>query len=208
MGDHMKLSKRMSDYRERILSSKPTICTERAQFYTDSYRNNEDKPVILKRAYALSDTLNGMTLVIEPEDLIVGNHSSKIYAAPIFPEYAVEWIQNEIDDFEKRPGDAYYPDKNVKKQLLEISKYWNKKTTLDKGRALMTGHLQEIHDSQIIRAEGNLTSGDAHIAIHFEKLLKRGIQDYLDETRNRKLDITDFTKEDNIKKLRLTFKVC
>ncbi len=198
----MQLSERMSNYRERILSSKPTICTERALFYTETYRKNEDKPVILKRAYALSDTLNGMTLVIEPEDLIVGNHSSRIYAAPIFPEYAVEWIQKEINDFEKRPGDAYFPDNAVKKQLLEISEYWNKKTTLDKGKALMAGHLQEIHDAQIIRAEGNLTSGDAHIAIHFEKLLKRGIQEYLDETRNRMSAITDLSREDNLNKLR------
>nr|MDA3941718.1 formate C-acetyltransferase/glycerol dehydratase family glycyl radical enzyme [Spirochaetia bacterium] len=196
----MQLSKRMSGYRERILSSKPTICTERALFYTESYKKNEDKPVILKRAHALADTLNGMTLVIEPEDLIVGNHSSSIYAAPIFPEYAVEWIQNEIDEFEKRPGDAYFPDEDVKKKLLEISKYWNKKTTLDKGKALMAGQLQEIHDAQIIRAEGNLTSGDAHIAIHFEKLLKRGLEDYLKETRNRAGLITDLTREDNIKK--------
>ncbi|MCK5199844.1 MAG: formate C-acetyltransferase/glycerol dehydratase family glycyl radical enzyme, partial [Spirochaetales bacterium] len=149
-----QLSERMSNYRERILSAKPVICTERAIFYTEAYKKNEDQPVILKRAFALSDTLEGMTLVIEPEDLIVGNHSSRIYAAPIFPEYAVEWIQNEIDDFEKRPGDAYYPDEDVKEQLLEISKYWDKKTTLDKGRALMSTDLQEIHDAQIIRAEG------------------------------------------------------
>ncbi|MCK5200905.1 MAG: formate C-acetyltransferase/glycerol dehydratase family glycyl radical enzyme, partial [Spirochaetales bacterium] len=130
------------------------------------------------------------------------NHSSRIYAAPIFPEYAVEWIQKEINDFEKRPGDAYYPDDTIKKELLKISRYWNKKTTLDKGKALMAGHLQEIHDAQIIRAEGNLTSGDAHIAIHFEKLLKRGIQEYLDETNHRMSAITDLSREDNLTKLR------
>jgi pyruvate formate-lyase/glycerol dehydratase family glycyl radical enzyme len=198
----MKLSKRMSQYRERILSSKPTICTERALIYTETYKKNEDQAVILKRAYALSNTLNKMTLIIEPEDLIVGNHSSRIYAAPVFPEYAVEWIEKEINEFEKRPGDAYYPDNAAKKQLLEITKYWNKKTTLDKGRALMSEQLREIHETQIIRAEGNLTSGDAHIAIHFEKLIKRGIGDYLTETRNRKAAITDLSREDNLNKIR------
>jgi len=47
---------------------------------------------------------------------------------------------------------------------------------------------REIHDSGIIRAEGNLTSGDAHIAVNFEKILNVGLAGYLNERirqRNR-----------------------
>jgi formate C-acetyltransferase len=40
---------------------------------------------------------------------------------------------------------------------------------------------REIHDSGIIRAEGNLTSGDAHIAVNFEKILNIGLAGYLNE---------------------------
>ena len=38
---------------------------------------------------------------------------------------------------------------------------------------------RQIHDSGIIRAEGNLTSGDAHIAVNFEKILNIGLAGYL-----------------------------
>lgn len=174
------MKERISAFRDRILSTRPTICIERARFYTDAYKTHADKPVILKRAYALKDTLEKMSIRIEPEELIVGNHSSAIYAAPIFPEYAVEWIIHEIDEFENRPGDAFFPDDKCKKELLEICTEWEGRTTLDKGRALMTEELLDIHEAGIIRAEGNLTSGDAHIAVHFPKVLEKGLDWYVD----------------------------
>jgi len=198
--ENMKLSKRMEAYRQRVLYSKPTLCSERAVFYTEAYKEHEDKPVIMKRAFALKKTLNGMTLRIEPEELIVGNHSSRIYAAPIFPEYAVEWVRNEIHEFEHRPGDAYYPDEKTKEEILSICGYWDGRTTLDKGRSLMPEKLQRIHNTSIIKAEGNLTSGDAHIAIHFRKLLESGIQSYLEEAWEKKETYAYALTEEDVRK--------
>jgi pyruvate formate-lyase/glycerol dehydratase family glycyl radical enzyme len=193
------MKERISTFRDRILSTKPTICTERARFYTEAYKTHADKPVILKRAYALKDTLEKMCIRIEPEELIVGNHSSAIYAAPIFPEYAVEWISREIDEFEKRPGDAFFPDDECKKELLEICCEWEGRTTLDKGRALMTEELLSIHEAGIIRAEGNLTSGDAHIAVHFPKVLEKGLDWYINYVKEL-LENTDTVNAEGIKK--------
>ena len=98
------VSERIAGLRERILSAVPTVCTERAGFYTGAYREHEDKPLILKRAFALETTLRGMTIFIEKGELIVGNQSSKPRAAPIFPEYVTTWIINELEEFDKRFG--------------------------------------------------------------------------------------------------------
>ncbi len=193
------MNQRIADYKKRILNTTPTICIERARFYTEAYRKHRDKALIIKRAYALKDTLEQMSIRIEPEELIVGNHSSAVYAAPVFPEYAVEWIINEIDEFEKRPADDYHPDAQTKKELLEICSYWEGGTTLDKGRALMSEELLAIHEAGIIRAEGNLTSGDAHIAAHFPKVLQKGIPWYISYTRER-LAGCDLSREQGIKK--------
>ncbi len=193
------MTERIQHYRERILSTKPTICIERARFYTNAYKQHENKPIILKRAYALQETLEHMSIRIEPEDLLVGNHSSAIYAAPIFPEYAVEWIQNEINDFEKRSGDAFFPDENTKQELLELCKYWEHKTTLDKGRALFTEELAAMHESAIIKAEGNLTSGDAHIAAHFRQIMDKGLAWYRQQAE-QKLAQTDFVTAEDLRK--------
>ena len=87
-----KVTERIAHLREKVLSTKPTVCTERARFYTEVYRDNEEQPVIIKRALALQKTLEKMTIFIDEGELIVGNQSSGHRAAPIFPEYAVDWL--------------------------------------------------------------------------------------------------------------------
>lgn len=175
------ITERIARLKEEILSARSTICTERARVYTGVYRMHEGEPVILKRAYALEKILNEMTLFIEEGELIVGNQSSALRAAPIFPEYVTSWIINELDEFDKRPGDAFFVTEDQKKELRELCKWWEGKTLFEKGCSMMSPLNREIHDSGIIRAEGNLTSGDAHIAVNSEKLLRIGLSGYLKE---------------------------
>ena len=174
-----KLSPRIFKLREKVLGMKPTVCTQRARIYTDVYKYNEAKPLIIKRALALGETLKKMSIFIDKNELIVGNHSSRLRAAPIFPEYAVTWILDEIDEFDRRPGDAFYISEKDKEEIREICAFWKGKTLLEKGFELMPDLIREIHDSGIIRAEGNLTSGDAHIALNYDRILKCGIKGYM-----------------------------
>ena len=177
------ITDRVHTLREGVLNARYTICLERARFYTEAYRQNEDKPVLIRRALAIRKTLEEMSIFIEPGDLIVGNQASKLRAAPIFPEYAVEWIEKEIDQFEKRPGDRFFIEDDQKEELLRLCSYWRGKTTLARGRYLMGETLRDIHNTAIIKAEGNLTSGDAHIAVNMERVLQIGLGGYLAEIR-------------------------
>ncbi|MDF1576143.1 MAG: glycyl radical protein [Bacteroidales bacterium] len=176
-----EISERIAYLREKVMSTKPTVCTERARFYTEVYRENEDQPVIIKRALALQKTLEKMTVFIEKGELIVGNHSSCRRAAPIFPEYAVDWLPEEMDDLDKRPGDAFFITAEHKEELKEIASWWKGKVLWDRGRALMSQELRDLQDSAIIKATGNLTSGDAHIAVDFQKILEVGLRGYFRE---------------------------
>jgi pyruvate formate-lyase/glycerol dehydratase family glycyl radical enzyme len=175
-----KLSARIFALREQVLSARSTICTERARFYTDIYMHNKELPVIIRRALALEKTLKEMTIFINPGELIVGNQSSVLRAAPIFPEYVTSWIINELDEFDKRPGDAFFITPEQKEELREICSHWEGETLMERGYSLMSGEDKEIHEAGIIRAEGNLTSGDAHIAVNFEKILEKGLGGYID----------------------------
>ena len=103
-----EITARIDMLREQVLSARSTICTERARFYTDVYTSYKDLPVIIRRALALDKTLKEMTIFINDGELIVGNQSSKLRAAPIFPEYVTSWIISELDEFDKRPGDAFF----------------------------------------------------------------------------------------------------
>jgi formate C-acetyltransferase len=188
------ISERIDTLKSLILAALPTICTERAGYYTDIYKEFEGSPIILKRAYALEMTLRKMTIFINEGELIVGNQSSKLRAAPIFPEYVTSWILNELDEFDKRPGDAFFLNDDQKNKLKEVCSWWEGKTLIERGYSLMSPLNREIHDSGIIRAEGNLTSGDAHISVNFEKILEIGIGGYIRnaELMQKKLIDSDF----------------
>ena len=196
-----KISERIAKLKSNILSVRSTICTERAGFYTEVYQEFQGSPVILKRAYALEKTLKKMTIFISEGELIVGNQSSKLRAAPIFPEYVTSWIINELDEFDKRPGDAFYITVDQKNELKEICSWWDGKTLIERGYSLMSPLNREIHDAGIIRAEGNLTSGDAHIAVNFEKILEIGLGGYLKNIERIQTSLNDadarfFEKQD------------
>ena len=190
---------RVQRIKEQILAATPGICLERARIYSKVYREHEASPVIIRRALAFREAMRTMTIWIGDDDLLIGSHSSRLRAAPIFPEYAVEWILRELDDFEKRPGDAFFPGEEQKAELRELLPWWRGKTLIEKGYAIMAPELKAIHEAGIIRAEGNLTSGDGHVAIYHEKFLSRGIGGYVREVEER-MAALDMTKADDAKK--------
>jgi formate C-acetyltransferase len=188
-----EVTERIASLKKRILSVRSTICTERARLYTRAYQEHAGKSVILKRAYALQKTLSEMSVFIDEGELIVGNQSSALRAAPIFPEYVTSWILNELDEFDKRPGDAFYVTEDQKNELRELCAWWEGKTLIERGYSLMSQLNREIHEAGIIRAEGNLTSGDAHIAVNLEKILRLGLAGYSEQIRKawKSLDKSD-----------------
>jgi pyruvate-formate lyase len=181
------ITERIARLRSNILSAVPTVCTERAGIYTEIYEEFEDSPLILKRAYALEKTLKKMTIFIGEGELIVGNQSSKLRAAPVFPEHGTSWIINELDEFDKRPGDAFFINEKQKDELKMICSWWDGKTHIEKNAALMS--------------DQNFTSGVDQITVNFEKVLETGLKAYLKniEAQQKALNASDerfFEKQD------------
>lgn len=91
------LTERMNKYREDVLNKKPYIDAERAVLATRAYDRYKEQPNVLKRAYMLKEILENMTIYIEEESMIAGNQASSNKDAPIFPEYTLEFVLNELD---------------------------------------------------------------------------------------------------------------
>ena len=194
-----ELTTRMQDFREDLLNAKPMVCVERAKFATESYKLHADKPMVLRRALMLENVLKRMSIYIEPQTLIAGNQASSNRSAPIFPEYAMDWVIEELDQFDKRDGDRFYITEANKKELRNIAPYWEHNTLKDRGLAAMPEVSKVFYDLGIIKAEGNITSGDAHLAVNYEKVLNYGLADYKKRTE-KKLTTLDLTEYKNLKK--------
>ncbi len=117
--------------KNNVLGITPQICSERALYYTNSWRETEEQPVHIRRALALKAILENQTISIRPGELIVGNQAGRPVASPIFPEYGMGWLMTELDDLPQRRLDKFLLDKETKDELIEIATYWNGKSHFD-----------------------------------------------------------------------------
>ncbi|EPO1786561.1 formate C-acetyltransferase/glycerol dehydratase family glycyl radical enzyme [Cronobacter turicensis] len=189
---------------------RPPVCTERAQHYTAVYQQHQDKPLPVRRALALAHHLANRTIWIKHDELIVGNQASQVRAAPFFPEYTVSWIEKEIDDLADRPGAGFSVSPEDKAVMHEICPWWRGQTVQDRCYGMFTDEQKELLASGIIKAEGNMTSGDAHLAVNFPLLLENGLDGLrarVAERRARLLltDQDDLHKEQFLKAIDITF---
>ncbi|MDC7234388.1 MAG: glycyl radical protein [Spirochaetales bacterium] len=192
-------TKRMQNFRDEIIGTTASVCTERALLATEAYKEHEMEQTVLKRAYLLKNVLSKMTIFIEPQTLIVGNQASVNRAAPIFPEYAMEWVAHELEKFDQRDGDLFRISEESKKDIAAIYPYWKGKTLQDKAYAAYPEQARRIYDLGIIRNEGNITSGDAHLAVDYETVLKYGLKQYRRRTLE-KLENLNYADYEELKK--------
>ncbi|MHB1315776.1 MAG: glycyl radical protein [Christensenellales bacterium] len=171
-------SERMTRLRNKIHAQPFRICTQRAKIVTESYQEHKACGAVMKRAFALRDILSRISLCVEDDDLLMGYMTSSLRAAPIFPEYSMDWIISELDDFEKRPGDRFYPTEEQKAELREYYAFWKGNTVEDRAWTHLSEPSLTFERVGIIRAWNNMTCGDGHIALNYRKILEIGIAGY------------------------------
>jgi len=189
-----ELGERTARIRERLINTQPSVDTERAVLTTESYRAHEQDQVVLRRAYMLDNVLRNMSIYIDPDALLAGNQASGDRAAPIFPEYAMDWVVDELDKFDKRDGDRFTITEENKAILRDMYPYWKGRTLQDKGYAAFPERARLFYDLGIIKTEGNITSGDAHIAVDYGRVLREGLQSYRERVigQQNRLELANF----------------
>ena len=193
------LTPRMNEFREKVLDKKPYICAQRALLATEAYKLNQNQPAVMKRALMLKNILEKMSSYIEDETLIVGNQAASNKDAPIFPEYTLEFVLDELDLFEKRDGDVFYITEKTKEDLRSIAPFWENNNLRSKGGALLPDEVKVYMETGFFGMEGKLNSGDAHLAVDYQQVLKTGLKGYEERVRQLK-DGLDLCVVENIDK--------
>lgn len=188
-----RLTERMKEFREEVLDEKPYIDAQRAILATLAYKENLNQPRVMVRAKMLEKVLDHMSIYIEDKSLLAGNQATKNRNAPIFPEYTMEFVMNELDQFEKRDGDVFYITEKTKEQLREIAPFWQNNNLRARGEALLPEEVRVFMETGVFGMEGKLNAGDAHLAVNYERILKDGLKGYEKRVKEYKatLDLTD-----------------
>ena len=117
------------------------LCLDRARLLTESYKETEGEPEILRRAKALVRILENMTIYILDGECIVGNMASSPGAIPLHPEHChkdIDWgITSSLGDMLDDKG---------KEEWREISRYWEGKSMDDRVRAILPDELKDYVD--------------------------------------------------------------
>jgi formate C-acetyltransferase len=206
LDEGVALSPRIKTLRDIFFDTSPSICTERVRYYTESYRETEGEPTLLRRAKALDKVLSNMKLYIKEGDLLVGNLASVPRGAPIFPEFSVDWIEKELNGdpyfIDKRPGDAYQVSEETKRFLIdEIIPYWRGHTHEDMVKSLLPEETRlackEVRGTE---EDWVMTSGDGHTIPDYIRVIKEGISGVLSQAEDR-LDGLDITEPDQLEQV-------
>ena len=197
------MSTRTNNLREKLISVKPEICSDRALYFTASMQKTEGEPITIRRAKAFYDVLDRMSIYIQEGELIVGNQASKPKASPIYPEYSINWLRDEFAgkpyNFFERPGDKFYYSNDVKEEILSVLNYWEGKTVYENLRKNLPDNCNEAWDAGIIDDTWVSSSGFGNLLVDYEKVLNVGLKGIIEQAEERKTRLK-LTEPDEIKK--------
>lgn len=179
---------RVNFLRQKFLDRPYDVDVERLRLVTEAYKNNETAPRKLQCAYAFENILLNSTIYIYEQDLILGEIAAPAKASPIYPEFSVNWIVDEIlhSPFEERANDQFYIRNDEERaEILELCKYWQGKSIedavnqrLEKEQTIGSQLGEKIFQTNVYHY-----AGVGHLAMDYARLMKGGYDGMLEETR-------------------------
>ena len=192
----------LNELSEEVRATRPgfawTLDLERARLVTESYRQTENEPMILRRAKALAHILNNMTVYIRQGEMIVGNYASNSDSVPFYPELAWKWIKRET-----AAGQVYdcMLSEAGRRELEKICDYWGNFSIHHRLNRYLPGALKEVF--WVFNWEASTPNYDKIFRVGLKGILQEVMdkkasleQEYMAETMNgeeylRKRDVLD-----------------
>ncbi len=186
-------SERIPKLIEHLFEKKPEIESERAVLLTESYKQTENLPIVLRRAKAFQNILEKLPITIRPLELVVGSNTKVPRGCQVFPEYSFSWIEDEFDTISTRSADPFYISEQTKETLRKIFPYWAGKTTSELATSYMSPEALAAIDHNIFTPGNYFYNGIGHVTVDYGKVLKIGFKGIIKEAEESlsKLSITD-----------------
>ena len=168
---------------EHLYAKTPEIESARAVLLTDSYKQTEHEPLIIRRAKAFAHVLKNIPITIRPDELVVGSSTVAPRGSQTFPEFSFEWLEAEFDTLHTREADPFYISEQVKQELKEAYKYWKGKTTSELATSYMAPETLTAMAHNIFTVGNYFYNGVGHITVKYEKVLAVGYEGIIAEAQ-------------------------
>lgn len=118
------MNDRLVKLKQQLSVDKLPLCIEKFRLMTESYRETEGRPEMLRRARALANVLDKISIFIGEGELIVGNVASKPMGLEIDHDYG-PWSAEEIASLK---DGGYAIDEKDEAELLTLNSYYKQKS--------------------------------------------------------------------------------
>ena len=172
----IKKSDRIAKLIEHLFAEMPVIESARAKLITESYKQTEKEPLVLRRAKAFKHILENLPIIIRPNELIVGSSSIAPRGCQTYPEFSYEWLESEFDTIETRSADPFYISEQTKKDLREVHPYWNGKTSSELASEYMEAETLLAIEHDIFAPGNYFYNGIGHVTVQYDKVLAIGYE--------------------------------
>ena len=186
---------RILKMRDKVVMQPHEICIERAKLITDSYKNTKGENPIIRFAKAIGHLLTNMSIKIWDDEYIVGNRCSKFVGTPLYPEIRVDFIEQDIDTYDKRPAQKSFITNEDKIVLKEkIIPFWKNEEHTLKEQFIenLDPQVKNIMDTLVFLVETELTNGIGHFFPGHENILKFGLNNLIEKAKNK---LKEFSKD-------------
>ena len=167
-------SERIPKLVETLYEKMPEIESARAVLLTESYRETEAEPMVIRRAKAFRHILGNIPIIIREGELIVGSTTVAPRGCQTYPEFSFEWLEAEFDTVAERSADPFYISEKTKKELREADTYWKGKTTSELATSYMEPETLRAIAHNLFTPGNYFYNGVGHVTVKYEEVLAEG----------------------------------
>jgi pyruvate formate-lyase/glycerol dehydratase family glycyl radical enzyme len=175
---------------ENLYAGMPEIESARAVLLTESYKQTENEPVIIRRARAFEHILGNIPIVIRDLELIVGSTTIAPRGCQTYPEFSYEWLENEFDTVETRSADPFYISEKTKEEIRNANKYWKGRTTSELATAYMEPETLLAIDHSVFTPGNYFYNGVGHVTVKYDEVLAIGFSGIREKAQMQKAKIS------------------
>lgn len=158
---------------------KRQISLERALLYTESYKETEGQPTIIRRAKATAHILEYVKISIREGELLVGNRTIRPRSGILSPEMDPYWIMKEIDTIDSRPQDQFeFTEADKKIYREKLYPFWSNISMKDFITSQLTDDINQALKKEVFKLN-QTDKGQGHIIMDFPSILTHGVGYYI-----------------------------
>ncbi|MFO8102322.1 MAG: formate C-acetyltransferase/glycerol dehydratase family glycyl radical enzyme [Dehalococcoidia bacterium] len=191
---------RTQQLRQIYMEQKPSLCAERSMLVTESYKETEALPPVIRQAMAFDKVLSEIPAWIIDGELIVSNIASRQKGVFLFPEYDDTWLEEEMDTVSTREGDWWLLNEEDKPRIRECIAYWKGKNLAAIIDATTPDEVKEAERNSFINIDMGKQAGIGHVSPDTEGVIRYGLNALIRQAEEH-LESLDLANPDDYDKM-------